>query len=154
MICAIFIWQNNKFKRGVQQRKTSISLTRVQARRMIAGDYGFLVNNADPLAMTIYREMVTRTYQPKALIEYDRQAYTVPGSNIRFTFDTNIRASHNCYGLFSRSVDFVPLIAQDKGVLEIKYGGVLPSSLREILRGLDALPAAKGKYTLCRTGLR
>lgn len=143
-----------KFKQGVNQRKTSLLVTKKQAKEMIAGNYGFLTAFPDPDAMTIYHEMTTRTYRPKVLIEYDRQAYAAPGNDIRITFDTNIRASRYSPDLFSASANLTPLLPEDQGVLEIKYDGFLYSYLQNVLSGLDALPNAASKYILGRTDLR
>ena len=142
-----------KFKQGTNHKKTSIFLTRKQARQMLAGDYGFLMELADPLAAEIYHEMLTRVYQPKVLIEYERQAFAAPGNDIRFTFDTKIRASWRNPSLFVANVNFTPLIADDVGVLEIKYTGFLYTYLQNLLRGLNAMPVAMSKYMLGRADL-
>lgn len=143
-----------KFKQGVNQEKTSILLTREQARRMVDGDYGFLTELSDPRAMDIYQEMIMRVYRPKVLIEYDRRAFAASGNDIRITFDTKIRASWHSHNLFVANVNYTPLIADDLGVLEVKYNGFLYSYLQSILRSLDSLPTAMSKYVLSRTDLQ
>ena len=142
-----------KFKQGVNQHKTSIPLTRKQARQMVAGDYGFLLDLPDPLAAQIYHEMMMRVYQPKVLIEYDRQAYAAPGNDIRITYDSHIRASWQSSNLFVANANFTPLIAPDMGVLEVKYNGFLYSYLQGMLKNLDTQPTAMSKYVLSRADL-
>jgi hypothetical protein len=143
-----------KFKQGVNHRKTAIQLTRKQARQMLAGDYGFLMDLSDPLAADIYHEMTTRVYQPKVLIEYERQAFSTQGNDIRVTFDTGIRASWRNPSLFVANVNFTPLIPYDVGVLEVKYNGFLYTYLQNILRSLDGAPVAMSKYALGRADLQ
>jgi hypothetical protein len=142
-----------KSKRGINQQKTSISISRAQALQMINGDYAFLTELPDPNALPIYSEMATRAYQPKILIEYERQAYTAPGNDIRITFDTNIQASYDFSKLFSLKVNYTPLIAKDYGVLEVKYNGFLYTYLQNLLRCLDMLPSAMSKYVLARESM-
>ncbi len=142
-----------KFKQGVNQQKTSISLTRKQARQMVDKDYGFLLDLPDPMAAQIYHEMMMRVYQPRVLIEYDRQAYTAPGNDIRITYDSQIRASRQCGSLFAANANFTPLVAPDMGVLEVKYNGFLYSYLQNVLQNLNAQPAAMSKYVLGRADL-
>lgn len=139
-----------KAKRGVDQQKISITVSHAQALQMIGGEYAFLMDLPDPVAPQIYEEMAARAYRPKILIEYQRQAYTAPGNDIRITFDTNIRASLNVSELFSSSANYTSLIAEDCGVLEVKYGGFLYTYLQNILHGLDSLPNAVSKYVLAR----
>lgn len=142
-----------KRKHGANQQKISISVTREQSMQMIAGSYGFLTELTQPLALTIYQEMAMHAYRPKILIEYLRQAYTAPGNDIRITFDTKIQASYHCRSLFSTRVNYTPLLAEDYGVLEVKYNRFLFTYLQNILRSLDAMPTAMGKYILGREAL-
>lgn len=139
-----------KYKQGANQKKSSITLDRDQARRMMAGEYGFLLSRPEPIAQVIYRDVMFGVYRPKVLIEYDRLAYSAPSNNIRVTFDTRVRASKTELDLFSTQASLTPLMMDDVGILEVKYDGFLFSYLQQALRELDALPTAMSKYMLSR----
>jgi hypothetical protein len=142
-----------KLKQGTNQQKTSLLLSKTQAKEVIAGNYGLLANYPNPQAAVLHHEMTTRVYRPKVLIEYDRLALYAPGNDIRVTFDTKIRASMNCGDLFSTQVNYTPLITEDQGVLEVKYDGFLYTYIQNLLSKLDTLPIAVSKYILGRTDL-
>lgn len=137
-----------KAKFGQDQAKTSLSLTREQARCVMAGDYGFLMHMNSTFAYNTYTELVQGGYRPTLLLEYDRVAFTAPANRIRITFDSRIRFTKSNLDLFAPDPPMIPLLSPDQGVLEVKYDRFLFSYVKNLLRGVDALPVAFGKYVL------
>lgn len=87
---------------------------------------------------------------PKTIVEYKRMAYRFPASDVRITFDTDIRAGVNPYGIFAANPANVPLLHADKGILEIKYNDFFPSALKPLLVSLDNVAEAYSKYSTAR----
>ena len=57
------------------------------------------------------------------------------------------------YGFWSHNWDeiqYVPLMEQDLGVLEVKFDHFLPDYLRKILDRIDSQAEANSKYTRAR----
>lgn len=136
-----------KGKYGQDQQKISLSLSRQQAQAVTAGEYSFLAGMG-PSGIEAFSELSMGGYKPSLMIEYDRIAFTAPANHIRITFDWHIRFTKSTLDLFHQDPPMTPLIHLDQGVLEVKYDHFLFSYIKELLSGVDALPAAFGKYVL------
>ena len=93
---------------------------------------------------------MSRAYKPKVIVEYHRVALVLPVSNIRITFDTNLRSNINHLDLFSTVKDTMPVIIEGKQILEVKYDEFLPSYVKKVISGVSAERMAISKYTLAR----
>ncbi|MCR5602820.1 MAG: polyphosphate polymerase domain-containing protein, partial [Lachnospiraceae bacterium] len=76
-----------KEKTGQNQRKRSLTVTREEAERLIAGDYDVLLNRADEFADELYCRMKQYCYIPKCIVQYYRTAYAESVNDTRVTFD-------------------------------------------------------------------
>lgn len=139
-----------KCKSGSDGIKYSIPITREQALLLEQKQYGFLVEREEELAKRLYSKMILNAYQPVTIIDYHREAYRYPVNDIRVTFDTDLRGTDNPYGLFQDDLFSKPLLAEDCGVLEIKYNDFLPYFIKEIWSELDQMVDAMSKYSRAR----
>ena len=139
-----------KVKHGLDQQKYSLTVSRDQAQELSQGNIDFLADWDTPAAQYIYREMRIGIYRPAVLIEYDRIAYVSNINKIRVTFDTHVRSSECNFDLFAKEPNFIPLMPDDTGVLEVKYDHFLLSYIKEALACIDQLPQANSKYVLGR----
>lgn len=139
-----------KCKSGTDGVKLSIKISKEQAKRMMCGDYSFLMDINDPLAHKICVRMIMDGYHPKVIIEYNRLAYLYPVSNTRITFDQNVNASYVTDSFFDENPGWVPIVQPDKGVLEVKYDNILVGVLKEIVESVNALPQSNSKYVQSR----
>ena len=93
-------------------------------------------------------DYVLRLYQPepKAFIAYDREAYAAAdGSELRITFDTELRARSNDLDL--RSGDYgIPLLSDELYLMEVKIPGAAPLWLARLLSENDIFPVSFSKY--------
>ena len=135
-----------KAKEGTVQKKSSVLLTRDQAKEIMAGDFTLLRHMDSPIAQHIYLVMQEGQYRPRVLMEYDRTAYYLPSRETRVTFDYNARASRLNLDLFAEDICFTPLRPASIGVVEVKFDGYLYSYIKNIVSGLDRLPSSNGKY--------
>lgn len=139
-----------KCKSNMDGKKYSLNITREEAMMMERHRYDFLLNHKEELAKTLYLRMMQGGYTPKTIIEYLRTAYLHPISDLRITFDTDVKATTNPYGLFSDNLTYIPLIQGEKGILEIKYNYFIPWPLKEVLKEINSLPEANSKYSNAR----
>jgi hypothetical protein len=139
-----------KCKSGSDSRKYSLNITREQAKCMEKGDYSFLSQFAEPIAGTIYRRLIQGAYLPKTVVEYQRIAYQYPVSDVRVTFDTEIRTTGTPYGFLEKDLGYYYLMPTDRGVLEVKYNQFLPYPIKHIIESIDRLPTANSKYAQAR----
>lgn len=139
-----------KCKNGSDGVKYSLKVSREEALMLENHQYDFLSGRTEELAGRLYHKMTSEVYMPKTIVEYKRLAYRFPASDVRVTFDTDIRASINPYGIFEPNISYVPLLHADKGILEIKYNDFFPSALKPLLGSLDSVAEAYSKYSTAR----
>lgn len=140
----------NKLKSGSDGVKRSIPLTQEQARQIMRGDYAFLRDLSDPLALRLYARLMTGSYRPISVVEYQRLAYIYPVSNTRITFDYRICASPVVASFFDKDPLLTPITNSDMWVLEVKYDHFLVGVLKDALLPVDALASANSKYVFSR----
>lgn len=138
-----------KQKEGSESLKRSLSLSRGEAELMQVCDYEFLCRRPEPTARTIYMQLIQGAYQPKTLVEYDREAYVYPAGDVRVTFDTGMRATASAWDLFAQRAPWTTLAPAGTGVLEVKYSSFLPSFLKGIVE-TGRLNMANSKYVQAR----
>lgn len=145
-----FIRLEKKGKKHGLCRKTSAPMTQREAEALIAGDAAFLRASPHPLLNELAIKMTTLQLRPRALVVYDREAYTYPAGNVRVTFDSRVRSGLNETDLFNFNLPLVRALPAGIVILEIKFDGYLPDMVRTLCR-LDArVPCACSKYALCR----
>lgn len=139
-----------KCKKGSDGIKYSMQLNREEVLRLENHQYDFLLERKEELAHRLYVKMTEEYYRPKTIIEYRRTAFLYPVSDVRITFDRNLRASSNPYGILEETPGYFPLLNADKVVMEIKYNDFLPTFLKEITTSVDASAEAYSKYSIAR----
>ena len=139
-----------KRKNGQLVRKDSVTVDIEDAKQICAGNYGLLLKYEDPILNEIYTIFSMSTYKPKVIVEYDRVAFVMPVSNVRITFDLNLRSNINNLNLFSNVEGLMPVILEGKQVMEVKFDEFVPEYLRKILATVSSERMAISKYTLAR----
>lgn len=138
-----------KQKENSDSLKQSLLITPEEARCMQQCDYEFLSRRPEPVARTLYMRLLQGAYQPKTLVEYDREAYLYDAGDVRITFDTGMRATASDWDLFADTPPWTTLAPAGTGVLEVKYTSLLPSFLKQIVQ-TDRLATANSKYVQAR----
>lgn len=138
-----------KNRRGSYMLKESLTISRDDALRMIGGDYSVLEGYEDALATKVYGIMTSRSYVPKTIVDYEREAFVYPEHNARITFDKNIRAAAGDR-LFDRELCTCPLIREPMMVLEVKYDQVLPGYIKDAISSATLLNSSVSKYCMAR----
>lgn len=138
-----------KQKEGSDSRKQSLLITRDEAERLQNCDYDFLGAKADEVARSIYLRLLQGAYQPKTLVEYEREAYLYSAGDVRVTYDTGMRATASGWDMFAANPPWTTIASPGTGVLEVKYSSMLPSFLKEIVQ-TDRLATANSKYVQAR----
>ena len=88
--------------------------------------------------------------RPAVTVRYRRDAFYFPGTDLRLTFDTDLRVlAADEKALFDTSLSGIPVLDGNTVIMEIKYGSCMPAFIRH----LTAVPARQlsvSKYALCR----
>lgn len=139
-----------KQKQGQYQRKRSLRLTRTEAQALIQGDYGVLLRGGSEFGAECYTMMQTQLYRPKAIVEYDRFALTMPVNSTRITFDSAIRANEANFNVFDPHLPLNPVMQPFGVVLEVKFNGFLFSYLKDMLLPVQKNELSVSKYCMAR----
>lgn len=143
-----------KEKWGTNQWKRSLNISKLDAEKLISGDFSPLLNYNSEFAFELYEIMSIGIYRPRCIVEYDRTAYIVEENEIRLTLDSNIRATESCYDLFSKNLNLTPVCDPENVTLEVKYNGFLLSYVTELLSNCNRRPTSNSKYVMGRSSSR
>lgn len=140
-----------KQKKGNNQRKQSLTVTREQAEALIRGDFDVLLRMKETLAQELYYVFLKEQYQPRCIVEYSRTAFQEPFNRIRITLDSDIQVSEGKWDLFDWvKGDTAPVGSKNEVILEVKYDGFLLGYVKDALAGCDVVQEAKSKYCVGR----
>lgn len=139
-----------KEKQGEFQRKRSLVLEREDAMALIRGDYGSLLKYENGLAMEMYCMMQERMYRPKCVVEYNRNAFSIPENSTRITLDSRIMASEACFDIFHPELQLYPVDDYDHVTLEVKYNRFLFSYIKDVVSSCDKMQLSYSKYCMAR----
>ena len=78
-------------------------------------------------------------------------AFTYPVSDVRVTFDYNIKSGRYNYDIFDENIVSEPVIENNLLVLEVKFNEVLPEAIAIILKTIPTCRQAFSKFAACRS---
>jgi len=139
-----------KCKTGTDSQKKSLTVSRQDAKRMMAGCYEFLRDIPDPVSTELYGRLKAGVYRPRVVVMYRRIAYNAAPNDVRITFDYDLQFGMDPYALIDPTNRLVPISEPASGILEVKYNGFLPGYLKTALEGVNLFPVANSKYAQAR----
>ncbi|MDO4343729.1 MAG: polyphosphate polymerase domain-containing protein [Eubacteriales bacterium] len=144
-----------KQKVGSLQQKTSLVISRNEAKALMNADYSFLLNRSQEgqTACKFYCILELGAYRPTVMVEYDRKAYTYPEYNTRITFDRNVRYSEINLNIFDPMINYNYALLENT-ILEVKYNKTLVQFVKRILKSKKLTNISYGKYEWCRVLLQ
>ena len=136
-----------KEKLHSRTKKLSHVLTRAEADSLLAGNY---VPNVCDSAILNHFFSVERTdrFLPSLIVEYERTAFTCPIGNVRITFDRNLSASAETKEFFSGQFARCPIMPAHQHILEVKFDGLLPGYIAQVLDLGTLMHTSCSKYYL------
>ena len=138
---SVFVEIKKKYDDVVYKRRVTMELQSAvpYLQRAQSGD-GSQISREIDWFLRLYR------LEPKVFIAYDREAYAAAdGGELRITFDTALRARSDDLDL--RLGDYgVPLLDDDRILMEIKIPGTAPLWLAHLLSENGIFPASFSKY--------
>lgn len=132
--------------------KKSCRVTKDQCEKLIAGEKISDFAPDQTLLTQFLTESKINIYEPKVIVEYDRNAYIHPVGNTRITFDRNICASMDFEHFFEKRIYRRAIMPQGKNILEVKYDEVIPDFIWGMIPCRSSSQRSSfSKYSLCRT---
>ena len=136
-----------KRKHNGQGIKKSCKISEAECKKILNGEIMEVFwSTGEDLLKQFCIAVMTRRFEPKAIIDYDRTAYVEPTTNIRVTIDRNISASKEFDKFLSGKYIKIPLQGKDQHVLEVKFDDIMPSHLQRIINAYERKPASFSKY--------
>jgi len=139
-----------KHKTNNQTRKETALISKETAIKISQGDYADLLKYDDEILNRIYAKFILGAYKPKALLQYQREAFFVDSLNIRVTFDRDICINNSNFDIFSKTLPTTPILDRDQKLLEIKFDQILPDYIKEILQINHFEKTGFSKYFIAR----
>lgn len=138
-----------KEKRGDKIRKRSANISRECADKLISGDFSGLESYSDPLCREVFLISRSRGLKPAVVVDYYREAYIHPISNVRLTFDKALHAGIGGADIFSPELMSLPVFTDGSVIFEIKYDDLFPIQFQRLVSSAKGSRLALSKFTLC-----
>lgn len=141
-----------KKREGTRIDKRTYVVSRKIADQIINGDYSIL-NGNDNYSIPMlepYIKLKGRGYRPRVIVQYDREAYTLPHGDTRITIDKNLRTYNSETNLFNIKLSSTPIFPDNLQILEVKFSNFLPRQVKYVLNSVKAIPHSISKFTLCQ----
>lgn len=147
---ASYVKLERKTKLGQYINKECTTLSRDDIERIMAGSISFLAGSKNPFLRQFYTDCRCELPRPVVIVDYYREAYTHPISNVRITFDTDLRTSIGTGSFFHRTPCPIRVIDAPSTILEVKFNSVFPQCLCGLFPDTITPRSAIGKFVLCR----
>lgn len=141
-----FILLESKGKTGDLIHKKSFKISKELTADLIT-DRNLLNATLKKVFPDLKYEISQKSYSPKVIIEYNREAYsTTDQNNLRINFDRLISSTIDT-SLFFKSCTPTKLITNSQNVvLEIKYTHYIPDYIKFLLSSLESSRISFSKY--------
>lgn len=144
-----FIRLEKKMKHNNMTAKEQTKITKELCKNLIEGN-NFDFKSKDKLLNEFLLEVKTKGLKPSIIVDYYRMAFTYPISDVRITFDYDIKSGRYNYDIFDKNIISKSVIDDNLLVLEVKFNEVLPESIAIILKTIPTCRQAFSKFATCR----
>lgn len=143
-----------KEKRGSRICKRSATISRECFESIKNGDFSPLAQYDNDLCHEVLAVAKAKGLSPSVVVDYDREAYVHPVSNVRLTFDKALHAGVESADIFDDKMMTLPIYPDESVIFEVKYDSVLPKFLADIVSNTHGSKLALSKFCLCRDVLK
>lgn len=149
------LWLEKKEKKNSYCLKRKCAVSKKEYQQMIEGDVlNVFWDTKEQLLREFCLDIVTKRFMPRVIVNYEREAFVDPISNIRITIDYNISASDEINRFLGGDYFKIPILEKEKHVLEVKFDDVLPSYIKGILQSDILEQQSFSKYYLGRIAVQ
>ena len=129
--------------------KFSATLTKEQAKAIVDGDIGWMLDSQEALIKELYCKMRYQGLKPAAIVDYTREPFIFPAGNVRVTFDYDIRTGLRCTDFLDPDCVTVPA-GDSPIILEVKWDAFLPAIIKDAVAEPGVRVGSFSKYAQCR----
>lgn len=146
-----FIRLECKYKHDNMTSKDQMLIDKNICSKIIEGNLEDIGLNANNLLRQFVLDYKLKHLKPSIIVDYKRLAFTYPVSDVRVTFDSQIKSGLYNYNLFDKDATTYSVIDDNQMVLEVKFNEVLPEAIAIILSTVPTFRQAFSKFAVCRS---
>lgn len=145
-----FIRLECKYKHNNMTSKDQILIDKELCSKIVDGKIDDIDLTKDNLLRQFALDYRLNKLEPSIIVDYNRVAFTYHVSEVRITFDSQIKSGmYNC-NLFDKNATTYSVIDDNQMVLEVKFNEILPESIAIILQTVPTFRQAFSKFAACR----
>jgi SPX domain protein involved in polyphosphate accumulation len=145
-----FIRLECKYKHNNMTSKDQILIDKELCIKIIDGKIDEIDLTKDNLLRQFALDYRLNRLEPSIIVDYNRVAFTYHVSDVRITFDSQIKSGIYNYNLFDKNATTYRVIDDNQMVLEVKFNEILPESIALILQTVPTFRQAFSKFAACR----
>ena len=146
-----FIRLECKYKHENKTSKDQILIDKSICDKIINGNIEDINITGNNLLSRFILDYKLNNLIPSIIVDYKRLAYTYPISDIRITFDSEIKSGMYDYNLYDKELNTYKIIEDNEVVLEVKFNEILPEPIAVILSTVPMIRQAFSKFAACRS---
>lgn len=146
-----FIKLEKKMKHNNMTAKESELISYKIYSKIINGNVDEIICDSGSLLEEFIANYKCKSFVPSILVAYQRIAFIYGISDVRITFDFNIRSGLYNYDLFDNDASLYSVNEKDKYVLEVKFNEILPYHIACVLESVSSYREAVSKFAICRS---
>lgn len=137
-----------KIKAGTRVEKKSFPVEKETVRQLLDVKADLANYRSDNLVGELQMLMQNRRFRPVVVVDYLREAYVYPLSDLRITFDKEIAAG-NTVDCLIKGRYFPNILPNGWMVLEVKYNQFMPDHISRMISSIHPVQTAVSKYVMC-----
>lgn len=145
-----FIRLECKYKHNNMTSKDQILIDKELCSKIVDGNIDDIDLTKDNLLRQFVLDYRLNRLEPSIIVDYNRVAFTYHVSEVRITFDSQIKSGMYNYNLFDKNATTYSVIDDNQMVLEVKFNEILPESIALILQTVPTFRQAFSKFSACR----
>ena len=139
----VFVELKKKYQKVVYKRR--LSMSEETAMRWLTGESSCEIDSQIAREIDYFIHYYERLY-PTLFLSYEREAYYCKeGTDFRITFDENVRCRQE-FMTFQKPANGVPILENNKTLMELKCSGGMPLWMAEILSREKIYKTSFSKY--------
>ncbi|MCA1057621.1 polyphosphate polymerase domain-containing protein [Rossellomorea aquimaris] len=138
-----------KSKRNNLTYKQKCRISIEEFERMRVGDITWMEDDERSLVRELYIEMKMYQLKPLTVVDYEREVFIYQYGNVRVTFDSDIKTSFQNNDVLNVHLPMIET-NPDIVILEVKYDGFLPDTIKKLLQIGNRRKGTYSKYQISR----
>lgn len=143
-----FLRMECKHKDGNWTYKEDAPVTKEEAEKILRNDPK--LSFSDEFLARFLLEKKIRGLRPSVIVDYKRLAFVYPVSNVRITFDEELRSGRFKRDIFNPDLNTVPVYPDGQLVLEVKCDRFIPEHILKVIGSYPMIRQAVSKFALCK----